>query len=111
MARPVRAATLLAANPRMSNQIDLAGRAGIITGGARGIGLAIAQRYLASGARVALWDADATALKVAKDRLASGAAPERIVTCHADVISQSSVEAALSATLAAFGKVDILVNN
>ena len=92
----------------MSNQIDLAGRSGIITGGARGIGLAIAQRYLASGARVALWDTDQAALSAAQEKLAAG---DRVVTCRADVTSQPSVEAAFAATLKAFGKVDILVNN
>jgi 2-dehydro-3-deoxy-L-rhamnonate dehydrogenase (NAD+) len=95
----------------MPNQIDLAGRAGIITGGARGIGLAIAERYLASGAGVALWDADESALAAALDKLAANASRERIVTCGTDVTSQSSVEAAFAATLKAFGRVDILVNN
>jgi 3-oxoacyl-[acyl-carrier protein] reductase len=95
----------------MPNQIDLAGRSGIVTGGARGIGLAIAERYLASGARVALWDADEAALPVARDKLAAGASAASIVTCRADVTKQSSVEAAFAATLKAFGKVDILVNN
>ncbi|MEI6162115.1 MAG: SDR family NAD(P)-dependent oxidoreductase, partial [Roseococcus sp.] len=41
---------------------DLTGRVAIITGGARGLGLAIAERLAAGGARVALWDADAAAL-------------------------------------------------
>ena len=95
----------------MPNQIDLAGRAGIITGGARGIGLAIAARYLASGAKVALWDVDEPALEAAKAKLAADAGAERIVTCRTDVTSQTSVEAAFAATLKAFGKVDILVNN
>ena len=95
----------------MSNQFDLAGRAGIITGGARGIGLAIAERYLASGARVALWDADAAALAAAHDRLGANASRERIVTFATDVTSQPSVEAAFAGTLKAFGRVDILVNN
>jgi len=44
------------------NQIDLNNRNAIITGGARGIGRAIAERLLASGARVSLWDMDAAAL-------------------------------------------------
>jgi len=95
----------------MPNQIDLAGRAGIITGGARGIGFAVAERYLASGAKVALWDADAAALATAKDKLAANAAADRIAICHTDVTSQESIEAAFAATLQAFGKVDILVNN
>jgi len=51
----------------MSNQIDLTDRAGIITGGARGIGYAVAERYIASGARVALWDSDAAALSAAQE--------------------------------------------
>ena len=44
------------------NAIDLAGRTAIITGAARGIGFATAQKLLASGAAVALWDSDAAAL-------------------------------------------------
>ena len=95
----------------MPNQIDLAGRSGIITGGARGIGLAIAERYLASGARVALWDADEGALAIAREKLAASADGAHIFTCRADVTSQPAVEAAFAATLKAFGKVDILVNN
>ena len=51
------------------NKIDLAGRAGIVTGGARGIGYAIAERMLASGAKVALWDVDAPALEKAAGAL------------------------------------------
>ena len=92
----------------MSNQIDLTDRAGIITGGARGIGYAVAERYIASGARVALWDSDATALSTARESLRGG---DRLTTCLADVSSQPSIEAAFAATLAAFGKIDILVNN
>ena len=92
----------------MANQIDLSGRAGIITGGARGIGLAIAERFLASGARVGLWDNDAAALDAALSSLRAG---ERVITCMADVTSQPSMEAAFATTLAAFGKVDLLVNN
>jgi len=92
----------------MSNQIDLTDRAGIITGGARGIGYAVAERYIASGARVALWDSDAAALSAAQESLRGG---DRLVTCLADVSSQPSIEAAFATTLAAFGKVDILVNN
>jgi 3-oxoacyl-[acyl-carrier protein] reductase len=92
----------------MPNQIDLSGRAGIITGGARGIGLAIARRYLASGANVALWDSDAPALEDARTALASG---ERVHAAIVDVTQLESVESAFASTLQAFGKVDILVNN
>ena len=55
------------------NFIDLKGRTAIVTGGARGIGFAIAQKLLASGAAVALWDIDAAALAKA----ASVAEPAR----------------------------------
>ena len=56
--------------PRM-NQLDLKGRNGIVTGGARGIGFAIATRLLQSGARVSLWDRDAEALREARTKLAA----------------------------------------
>ena len=51
------------------NQIDLQGRMAIVTGGARGIGYAIAQRLLQSGASVSLWDRDADALREAAQSL------------------------------------------
>ena len=51
------------------NTIDLKGRVAIITGGARGIGFAAAQKMLASGAAVALWDIDAEALAKASGEL------------------------------------------
>lgn len=50
------------------NQLDLKGKHGIVTGGARGIGFAIATRLLQSGARVCLWDRDADALKDAQQK-------------------------------------------
>ena len=95
----------------MSTQIDLAGRSGIITGGARGIGLGVAERYLASGANVALWDTDPAALSRAAAHLAATAEPSRIVVCTTDVTDEASMRSAFDATLSAFGKVDILVNN
>ena len=51
------------------NQIDLAGKVAIVTGGARGIGYAISQRLLQSGAKVALWDMDADAMARAEKEL------------------------------------------
>ena len=54
------------------NAIDLAGRGAVVTGGAQGIGYAIAERLLASGARVSLWDRDAALLESAAGALANG---------------------------------------
>lgn len=90
------------------NQIDLKDRVAIITGGARGIGYAIAERLLKSGAGVCLWDIDAGALEAAKGELS---ALGKVHTATVDLTSISSVEAAAASTMGAFGKIDILVNN
>ena len=90
------------------NKIDLEAKRAIITGGARGIGLAIAERFLASGASVTLWDRDPAALDAAAKRLAAGA---RVHIVPADVADEASVAAATNATIGAMGGIDILVNN
>lgn len=90
------------------NQIDLQNRAAIVTGGARGIGLAITERLLASGARVSLWDIDPTALEQAAAELAGAGT---VHTATVNLADFASVHAAAEATATAFGKIDILVNN
>jgi 3-oxoacyl-[acyl-carrier protein] reductase len=90
------------------NAIDLAGRRAVVTGGAQGIGLAVAERLLASGASVSLWDHDAPRLEAAAGGLAAG---ERVHTAVVDVTSAAAVDAAAAATAAALGRIDILVAN
>jgi len=86
------------------NRIDLVGRVAVVTGGAGGIGLATAERMLASGAQVSIWDRERPALDAARRRFAALAA--EIV----DVTDESSVQRATDATLARFGRIDIVVN-
>jgi 2-dehydro-3-deoxy-L-rhamnonate dehydrogenase (NAD+) len=90
------------------NAIDLQNRTAIVTGGARGIGYAIAQRLLGSGAAVALWDMDAAALDKAAASLKSGG---RIFADAVDVTDEASIARATDALIRDTGKIDILVNN
>ncbi len=90
------------------NQIDLQSRAAIVTGGARGIGHAIATRLLQSGASVALWDRDEAALAIAKAEL-SALGP--VHTAVVDLTDLAGVQKAAESTAAAFRRIDILVNN
>ena len=86
------------------NNIDLNGRGAVITGGARGIGLAIAQRFKASGAKVSLWDVD-------PDALARVGGPDGFHGAQVDVTDEAGVARGLESSIAALGRVDILVNN
>jgi 3-oxoacyl-[acyl-carrier protein] reductase len=89
------------------NAIDLENRTAIVTGGARGIGLAIVQRLLASGATVALWDLDGAVLDQAAAALKGG----RVHTATVDVTDDAAIARAVTAALRDLGKIDILVNN
>lgn len=90
------------------NNIDLSGGMAAITGGAQGIGLAIAERLLRSGASVALWDRDAALANEAASKLGEFG---KAVAVAADVTDPASVEAARDRTIEALGGLDILVCN
>ena len=85
------------------NQLDMKGRHAVITGGAAGLGFAIAQRMLASGATVTLWDRDEVALAGAARALGAG-----VATVQVDVTRHDSVVQAVAQTAP---KVDALVNS
>jgi 2-dehydro-3-deoxy-L-rhamnonate dehydrogenase (NAD+) len=90
------------------NQIDLSGRVLVVTGGARGIGYAVAQRALESKGSVALWDVDAERLEQAKEALSKlGKVSAHIV----ELTDEASVNAATQATIDAHGQIDGLINN
>ncbi len=88
------------------NQIDLNGRVAVVTGGARGIGRAIAERMIASGAAVALWDLDAAAMTATAAELGGD-----VSTHQVELTDEAAVRAAAEATVARHGRIDILVNN
>jgi len=90
------------------NTIDLKGRAAVVTGGARGIGYATAQKMLASGASVALWDVDEAALAAAAASLTPS---DRLHTTIVELTEEASIGHAVDTLLRNFGKIDILVNN
>ncbi|HZR75142.1 SDR family NAD(P)-dependent oxidoreductase [Bradyrhizobium sp.] len=88
------------------NKIDLNGRCAVVTGGAQGFGRAITERFVASGAKVAIWDNDqALAEKTAKE------IGESVSAFKVDVTDLAAVEKARDATLKTLGKIDIFVNN
>ena len=87
------------------NQLDLKGRRAVITGGASGLGFAISQRLLASGAELVWWDVNAATLEAGAKQL--GAPVQTVVV---DVTRHESVAAAVQETLAN-GVIDVLVNS
>lgn len=87
----------------------LDGDVALITGGASGLGRAVALRYLAEGARVAVLDRDAEQLAALVE--AAGAHADRVLAVTGDVRSTKDLHAAVSATVERFGKLDILVPN
>lgn len=88
------------------NQLDFQGRHAIVTGGATGLGFAIAQRLVASGGSVAVWDRDLAAGRTAAERLGAGCSFVQV-----DVTDEISVRDALQSTVRRSQRVDALVNS
>jgi len=84
----------------------LQGKTALITGAARGIGRHFAETYVAEGARVAIGDID-----IGRARAAAAEIGDRATAIEMDVTSQDSIDAAVAATVDAFGGIDILINN
>ena len=90
------------------NQLDLTDRVVVVTGGARGIGYAVAQRALRSGASVALWDVDAARLERTRGELSAFGG---VSTVAVELTDDASVAAAVDSTLETHGRIDALVNS
>lgn len=88
------------------NKIDLSGRIAVVTGGAQGFGRAITERFVNSGARVAIWDLDQVFAQRTANEVGNGTRSYGL-----DVSDLAAVETARDATIKDFGKIDILVNN
>ena len=88
------------------NQLDFAGRHAVVTGGAAGLGFGIAQRLIASGGSVTVWDRDEAAAAKACSALGAKAFAVKV-----DVAQQPSVAAAVAATLVHAPRIDALVNS
>ena len=84
----------------------LAGKSALITGAARGIGLAFAEAYVAEGARVAIADID-----IARARAAAADLGAAAIAVEMDVTRQDSIDTAVAETVERLGQIDILINN
>jgi 3-oxoacyl-[acyl-carrier protein] reductase len=91
-----------------TNRLDLEGQVAAVTGAAQGIGRAVTERLLDSGAAVALWDADPETLEATCRELA---ARGQVHPVEVDVTDANAVTAAAAATEAALGGIDVLINN
>ena len=86
------------------NQLNLKGRNSVVTGGASGLGFAIAERLVASGAKVVIWDLNREAAQAAGEKLGCS-------SVAADVSDLNSVTSAVQKTLGIVPTIDIFINN
>jgi 3-oxoacyl-[acyl-carrier protein] reductase len=91
-------------------EISLSGRAAIVTGGSKGIGFAVASRFAASGADVAIVARTGESLKEAVAAIEKSS-QARVIGIQADVSKAADIQRAYDEAMKAFGKVDIIVNN
>ena len=96
---------------RMPKPKSLAGRIGVITGGAGGIGRAVGRRMLTEGACVVLADIDRTTLDEAEKTLKAEFGNDNVMTVAADVTDEVAVSKALDEVIRQYGGLDILVSN
>lgn len=90
------------------NRLDFVGRVAVVTGGAQGIGYAVAERMLKSGATIVLWDINEAQLAKAREALAGLG---KVGTAVVELSDEASVAAAANAAIAAYGRIDALVNS
>src|SRR5439155_3862385 len=91
--------------------IRLDGKSAVITGGSKGLGLAIAEEYARSGADVAILARDQGTLNEAKARIQGGAPGHKVAAISCDVSKAADIRKAFDQVMSEFGKIDIFVNN
>jgi 3-oxoacyl-[acyl-carrier protein] reductase len=92
-------------------EVRLDGKSAIVTGGSKGLGLAIAAEYAKSGADVAILARDPGALAEAKQEIAAAAPGRKVSAISCDVANAAAIKKAYDQIMSEFGKVDIFVNN
>lgn len=90
---------------------DITGKTCLVTGGAGGLGKAIATRFLAANANVVICDINETRLQETETELSGSSSGGKVKAIKADITSASAVQALFDEIIATFGKVDILINN
>src|SRR5579875_2942004 len=91
-------------------EITLSGRSAIVTGGSKGLGLAMGEKFAACGADVAILARDPATLAEAKAQIEKGA-KAKVAAISCDVSKAADIQKAYDQVMAQFGKIDILVNN